>query len=209
MLPKIKNTASTLAMLQNSQVDTVKSPGLSIQGDLLRFRAGKWLIGEAKEELPENFEVVLNPASFKHGFQLWHESKLADSKLVPINEPAPDMPAPIGNSPPNVARRIEGVSEEGLEFTFQTSSMGGVKAVDTIMQKLFDKARSGSEFIYPLVELSSSSYVNKNYGNKTIYVPEFILLKWFDENQNVEGSRVSPEIIEPEEAPVRRKRRIS
>lgn len=176
-------------------------------------RTGEWLFGVEKE--PCTGEVfALDLTSIKHGWILWHQRK-ANRRLVPINadlpEPQEDIHYTDAKGKPQVdsaneGRAIEGTFDDGTRFLFETNSLGGRKAVDSVLQHLFSRAQQGSPFLYPHIQLESDSYEHKEYG--LVYNPVFTVVAWYDEagTEETETRAIAAPVAEEAPAPARTRR---
>ena len=208
-LPAIKMSTKDLrGALAQSQVQETAAGGI---GGFLKFdfQTGEWSYGRDQEEVTGD-KVLINVATFGHGWVLWLNSE-AQKNLVRFTDPLPEPPASAVDAKGNTveasqARAFQGAFLDGNDqLTFETNSYGGRQGVDALLAAVKQRAASGEGDLYPIVKLSSSSYVNKAYGNKTIHNPVFEIVGWADEF-GVEEEE--PEQIEAP-APTRRRRRKS
>jgi hypothetical protein len=190
-------------------------PGDSSGKVFLRFdfQTGKWTAGKEQEDVTD-IECLVNTASIGHGWTMW-VAGTPKKAIVPFDQPMPQAMQPEGQVYPQEARVLAGAFADGSgEFVFETNSLGGRNGVDQVIKQVIIRAQQGHEtFLYPVVELSSSSYTHKTHG-RVIHTPVFKILEWADINGVREGQGMIAGTVEPEEeeyedepAPVTRRRR--
>jgi len=206
MFPTAKNSMTNLAAaLQNSQIPTESNLGSKA---FLRFdfKTGRFFFGRDQEEVTGD-TLVLNIASFTHGWTLWVNGK-PQKVQSSFNEPLPNPMAPVDGTDPSESRGFEARFEDDSDtiVVFETSSYGGRKGCDAILGEAIVKAKTGSEYLFPVVKLDSESYKSQQGG--TIHNPMFKAIGWMDQNGNLEGDIASLDAPEDEEpvAPARRRR---
>lgn len=150
---------------------------------------GTWVYGMDEMQIDATDRIAVNPSSFKHGFVSWKESKIAGEAMVSIIDTAP-----VESTLPNTGKpwvrqySYEAVTlVDGAELLFKNSSMGAAKAIKSLFKELQKAIATHPTYYVPVISLSSTSYVNKNYANKTIYNPIFTVEDWAD----VEGKLMS------------------
>jgi hypothetical protein len=145
------------------------------------FQSGKWTCGKEQEEVTGD-EAIINTASIGHGWTMWIAGT-PKKNIASFDQPLPFPMAPEGNVQPQEARVLSGAfTADGLEFIFETNSLGGRNCVDAVIKQVIVRAQSGQEiFLYPVVELSSGSYTHKTHG-RLIYTPQFTIIDWADIN---------------------------
>lgn len=207
-LPAIrKSTSAIREQLTQNQVTPVKGGGKSF----LKFDArnsGDWLVG-ATAELCTGDVFALDVGTIQHGWILWHARK-ADRKLVPINQPLPVQQEPVHYTDAKgkaqvdeaaEARAFEGVflDDDGNAtddvFSYETNSYGGLKAVDAVLEPLFQRAQAGSDYIFPTVRLDTDSYEHSLHGE--IKNPILTVVNWYNEAGEPEDE--APKRVEKKE----------
>jgi len=207
MFPTAKTSFGNISTaLKNAEIPTESLAGSKA---FLRFdfKTGRFFFGRDQEEVTGD-KLVLNIASFTHGWTLWINGK-PQKVQTPFSEPIPNPMAPVDGTDPSESRGFEArfMDDENTIVAFETSSYGGRKGCDAILGEAIVRARSGSEYLFPVVELESESYKAQQGG--TIHNPVFKAVDWMDQEGNLESGTASldaPEEPEEEAAPVRRRR---
>lgn len=213
MFPTTQNNITNLkTALQNSKVhETTNGSGKAfIRFD---FSDGTFTYGREQEEITGD-TIVINSYSFQHGWILWH-NRQAEKVMRSFVEELPEALAPKGNDQPAEARAFEARFEDDPEtiLVFETNSYGGRSGVDSLIRAISLKSAQGEEnFLFPVVELDSSSYESKQ--GRTIFNPIFKIVGWMNEAGEMEQaqqaieSQPEPEPEpEQEEAPAPKRRR--
>lgn len=169
------------------------------------FKTGAFSFGRENEEITGD-EVIVNTTSFSHGWVLWVNgtpSKVMRSFVEDIPEPMPN--SPTGDAPAE-ARGFEARFEDdpNTVLMFETSSYGGRKGCDTLLNAIRARSAGGEkEYLFPVVKLESESYRSKQ--GSTIHNPQFTIVGWV--NQEGVREEVVQRIEEQAEEPVVRRRR--
>jgi len=169
------------------------------------FKTGEFSFGRDNEDITES-EIVVNTTSFCHGWVLWVNgtpSKVMRSFVENLPDPMPN--SPTGDSP-SEARGFEARFADDPEtvLMFETSSYGGRKGCDTLLNQIRARSAGGeTEYLFPVVKLESESYRSKQ-GSK-IHNPLFTVVGWV--NQAGDRQNVAKQIEEQVEEPVVRRRR--
>lgn len=215
MFPKVQNSITDLsAALSQSQIAPPTSGGKAF----LKFdyKDGSFLFGRDQDEVTGD-EIVVNTNSFCHGWILWDEGKPKKAMVSFVEQ----LPEPMQNSAagdePTEARSFEArfMDDEDTIIQFETSSYGGRKGCDSLLNEIRMKSASGeTEFLFPVVKLDSDSYKAKKGG--VIHNPVFNVVGWVNsagklqEQQKTlfaDSAEAPEQTEEKEEAPVRRRRR--
>jgi len=169
------------------------------------YKSGDFTFGRDQQEITED-EIIVNTTSFCHGWVLWVNgtpSKVMRSFVETIPDPMPN--SPTGDAP-SEARGFEARFEDDPEtvLMFETSSYGGRKGCDTLLNEIRARSAGGeTEYLFPVVKLTSESYKAKQGG--TIHNPSFKVVGWV--NQAGERQESVQRIEEQVEEPVVRRRR--
>jgi len=75
--------------------------------------------------------------------------------------------------------------DKGTQVLYKTTAIGGLKAVNKLVQAIIEQVDVDPAHIMPLVELEMSSYKHPDYGK--IYTPIFSIREWGDINEISEG----------------------
>ena len=213
-------------------------PSYSIKGFLKFGKDGQWTIGQANTNVTDQ-RVMFNTLSIEMGYVCWttyndRKNELLGEKTLLLTDGDVDLNTLDDHGFPwkpinKVAGRFLDSDMKGEEFSFGTSSYGGLKAMDGVLELIQERYASGEDaYVFPVVKLSSNSYQHAKWG-KT-YEPILDVVAWADLDGNLEGevkarvpyreteSEAAPEAApEPEaeaapapeaeaEAPVRRRR---
>lgn len=214
MFPTTQNSITDLssALAHSKVVETQSGAGKAfIQ---FKFETGSFEYGRDKLDITGD-RIVVNTMSFTHGWVLWVDGK--NDKVV--RSFIEDLPAPMPGREdkdgdfcsPAEARGFEARFEDDNEalLVFETSSYGGRKGVDDLLNKV--RARSGQgekQFLFPVVELTADEPYKGKKG-KMIYNPLFKVVAWMDQDGNLEGEAarsIEAPAEEEAEKPVRRRR---
>ena len=175
-------------------------------------KTGKHAFGKMREDVTEEI-VVVNIASFTHGWTLWSNGK-PTKVSAPFTETLPEPMAPIGNDHPSESRAFEARFEddEGTVLAFATNTAGGRKGCDVMLDTAKLRSLGGEkDFLYPVVKLSSENYVNKKQGGALTYNPKFDVIDWANgagdyESDTPKLQATVEEVEEVVEAPAKKKR---
>lgn len=213
------------------------------------LKEGIWVFGADEDEVSEGSLWAVNPESFMMGFQAWgaqnspKEGELLGEEMALVSEPPilkADLPTVDEDGDdinPSLWRQMLSLQlacvvgdEKGKVLQFSTTSKGGIKAVNKLMQELVKRIKdpkANGKFV-PVVTLDADFYKHKKYGR--IYNPIIKVEKWLDfadvvitsdeaeapEEAEADAPEQEPEVIEAEaemvedeaeEAPKTRRRR--
>lgn len=208
MFPTTQNSALNLAAaLTESKInETTSGAGKAFMK--FDFKSGSFNFGRDAQDIT-NEEILINTNTLSHGWVLWANGS-ATKNLVPFTNPLPlPMDAQAG-AEPSEGRGFDAcfLDDEHTTLVFETNSYGGRQGFDALFAQVRSKAIQGeTEFLYPLVKLTSTNYKHKQ-GN-TIYNPSFEIVAWMDTNgnrQNEVSALEAPEADKVEESAVRRRR---
>lgn len=74
------------------------------------------------------------------------------------------------------------------QFEYKTSSLGGLEAMDTIIDAVMQRIHDGETvYLYPVVQLSGTTYPHDTWG--TVHKPSLDIVAWADINGDVEGEK--------------------
>jgi len=163
---------------------------------LLRLlRDGEWVFGQADDPVQQGSEWAVNPLSIMHGYSCWTnnpdpkvKNTLLGEVMVPIMEHKPILPEPINGFPFKEQRAFELKcvlgDDEGVEVTYKTSSVGGMRGVDNFLAELQKQIMTGTTNLVAIVQLEASPYEHSSYGR--IYNPILNVVGWADMDGNRE-----------------------
>jgi hypothetical protein len=192
-----------------------------LYGDLLKFNGkdGKWTAGPQSTEIAYGTELAAIVPALLVGFVKWEDGELAGQEMVPLT---PDYdPRELRASLGGLDRALWPKDEDGLdqdlwkeatllpmknlatghEYTYSTSSVGGVRAVKRLVgaySKQIQAAPQTTAGHLPIVALGGFSYPHPDRKRGTIYNPILEGVDW------VHASRVTDKVApkpEPEPQP--------
>ena len=217
----MSNLPATMNNLVNA-LETATTVATESTGDMAFLRLakdGKWVFGGDDSEVTEDSLWAVNPESFAMGFQSWSiDGELLGEEMALVTEPPvlkSNLPEVNGDWKQMLSCHmvcIEG-EEEGLRIQYSTTSKGGVKAINALMQTLVKRIKSpdADGKVVPVLTLDVEFYKHKKYGK--IYTPILNVQKWIDsgdtsveaEPEKIDEEEVVEEVVE-EKAPARRRR---
>ncbi len=160
----------------------------------LKFDRGKFKYGLDDDELPLATRLVPNMAEVMIGWLKWSNGKVVDDAMIRLAEGyKPAARENLGDTDTSLWDTDDAGKAldpwtftntvplkqpgPGAEFIFTTSSKGGISAVGKLCTA-YGNGRLANEGKMPLVELGTSSYRHKRYGE--VHVPVFRVVGWFD-----------------------------
>jgi hypothetical protein len=217
------NLPATMSSLVTSleTATTVVASTTGGMGFLRMLKDGAWVYGSDDGEVVDGSLWAVNPNSFAMGFQAWDdEGELLGEELALVTEPPilkGNLAKVDGEWKQMLAVQIACIEgdDKGAVLKYGTTSKGGIKAINTLMQDLVKRIKdpkADGKFV-PVVELLTDSYKHKKYGK--IYTPVLQVHRWLDLDDSMATTvieAVEEEEIEEEEPqivaePTRRRRR--
>ena len=208
-LPSVQSLSTALRSLEKD----VGQAGVVI---LKMDKTGHWVYGADQTEIEDDSLWAVNPFSFIHGYIAWGDGEVLGEKMVPVNQPLPELEA----APPNAKRGWEmqvGCSlkclngeDKDMEARYTTTSVGGKRSVQALALAIAAQVDKDQTKPVPVVALGKDHYTHKSYGK--IYTPVFDVKEWV----SMDGTKQEPlpldEPAAPEAAPAvedapRRRRR--
>lgn len=172
-------------------------------------KTGHWVFGADQTEVEDDSTWAINPFSFVHGFIAWGDGEVLGEKMVSVAEPLPDVDAAPGGAKNGWQKQV-GLSlkctngeDEGLECRYATTSVGGVRSVQTLAVTIATQVDKDPTKPVAIVRLKKDHYQHKSYGK--IYTPVFEVVEWV----SMDGSKEEAPAAAPaaEEAPASGRRR--
>lgn len=175
--------------VQNCQVNTADAEKGAVT--YMKFSKGEFLLGKDLEDITgEN--IVINTATFKHGWMIWVKKK-ATKLAVSFIEPLPIKPEPVEIEVKGEKKLEEYTESRAFEarfldpedetvISFGASSFGARKACDVVLNAIKARANAGRDDLYPIVQLNAETYDHDDFGK--IYNPVFTIVGWMDEQGN-------------------------
>lgn len=165
--------------------------------DLLKLSQddGEWVYGLDEIEIEKDERVAIDPTTLKHGYVSWKDSKIAGEEMVSIFDAIPnqdDLPD-TGEDWTKQYRFDAVLLPNHEELIFKSNTVGSARAFKSILTSLKAALSDHPEYYVPVVTLSSTSYVNKKHGNKTVYNPVIKVVDWADVNGDLMSQTDAPE----------------
>jgi len=174
-LPSVQSLAQSLRSL-----DTGTALGNTV---ILKMdKTGHWVFGADQTEVEDDSLWAINPFSFTHGYIAWGDGEVLGEKMAPVTQPLPELePAPPGAKKgwePQTGLSLTCIKGEDrdTEARFQTTSVGGRRAVADLAQAIATQVEKDQSKPVPVVRLKKSHYLHKSYGR--IYTPVFDVVEW-------------------------------
>jgi hypothetical protein len=180
-------------------------------GELLKFngKTGEWSAGKDNLPIEQGRMLAAVVPEMLAGHVLWMDGELADQSWVPAFQFNPrEHRASLGNQDEDLWPKDEKGDptdpwKEGVmlpmvdpatreEFTFSSSSVGGVRATKRLTSTYVKQMKAAPETTrgcVPIVALGSNSYQHTDKKRGTIYNPAFEGMDWV---------RVSDLLLPPE-----------
>jgi hypothetical protein len=203
--------AALMTGIAESKASTIVAGGGK---DLLRMlKSGEWVFGQSNEEVQPGSRWVANVMSFQHGWCCWVEggpgqkNELRGEIMVSMAKPKPACPPPIDGTPYKEQRVMDlkclDGADAGTEVTHKVGSIGGMRAILDLLDKVRARLASNPRYSCPVLVLGTDHYDHNKWGR--IYTPVLEVVGWADMNGNLEGAPV-PQVSaqsSPEATPTR------
>jgi hypothetical protein len=193
---------------------------LSLVGDtgrqLLLFKSragGIWVLGK-KRLIPEaDSRWAFNPATFRWGWVYFDARNRSHEVMVSISEPKPDAATlPDMGFPWQEQRAVDvrclNGANTGAEPTLKVNTVGGVQAVDGLIDAIRDRVLGGLHDgkIVPIALLESDSYQHADREKGEIWFPVLTIADWAALDGPAPAPAPAPEpTSSPAEQPRRRR----
>lgn len=190
------------------------------------LKSGEWVYSADDIDVQEGSLWAVNTTSLSEGYAAWGKrgAGLLGEAMAPMT------------GTPVVLADLEVVAEpykkqvgfllyclngddKGTQVLYKTTAVGGLKAVNKLVQAIIEQAEVDPSQMMPVVELEMSSYKHAEYGK--IFTPIFAVRDWMDlnatdeapeeeESEPYEADDMPEDVIdaeeeEEEEAPVAKK----
>jgi hypothetical protein len=178
----------------NGQLPTYSEDGLNVilretarANPLLRFKEGKFLIGEDEIELGR--EYIAHVLDWTRGWVRWedgvivetHMARVMDDTKLPTREELghQDESRWEDGKDPVVFQNILPVEdvETGEYMLFATSSIGGKIAVEKLCNSVARTYKAGSKYGLPIIAIATTPFTTK-FGTKPR--PHFPIVRWHE-----------------------------
>ena len=170
----------------------------------LKFDRGRFKFGQDGDELEIGTRLIANMPEVQVGHLKWKDGAVVDEAMISLGggyrparrEELGDTDEALWNTdedgkpvdPWSFTNIVPFADLDGQEYTFTTSSRGGVAAVGKLC-KVYGQQRLKHEGALPIIELQGSSYPHKRYGE--VPIPVFRLVDWHGDTAN---SAIDPEL---------------
>jgi hypothetical protein len=158
---------------------------------LLRMVEGKWIFGQSDDAVQKGSHWAINVRSLGWGHVCWTAFKGQKNKRLglvvgPLTKEQPPRPDPIEGFAFQDYVTFDALcldgDDEGLEVTYGTNSMGGLRAFSKLRDAIIAQLQKDISHPCPVVTLSSEGYKG-NYGQN--YNPIFTITGWADLGGNL------------------------
>ena len=168
------------------------------------LKSGEWVYSAEDIEVQEGSLWAINTHSLSEGYAAWGARGvgLLGEGMAPMT----GTPVLLADLPEVDAKYKKQVGfllcctngdDKGTQVLYKTTAIGGLKAVNKLVQAIIEQVEVDPEHIMPLVELEMSSYKHSDYG-KT-YTPVFSIREWGDINEVTGGDEPEADEDIPED----------
>lgn len=195
-----------LAQVRNRVPDAGGTPFLRMLTD------GDWVFGAENNAVKDGTEVVANVMSIKQGYVCWTDrpgnakNDPKGEEMVPLGaEPISKADLPVymdEASGPNPLPWKEAFSielkffdgkYEGTQVLWKNNSTGGLRAFAGLLDAILERVGMDSEYVFPIIELSSDHYQHKAHGRT--WFPVVSVVGWM----NSEGEEDPDFVLDEDE----------
>lgn len=206
---------------------------------LLRLlKDGQWVAGAEDTPIKNGTEVIVNPMSFQSGYTCWTnrapgqgKNELMGDEMWGIGQAKP----PASTLPQHHDPRTQELCQwkdamavdikvldgalDGQQVLYKATSVGGLRALSALLDAVMERLDEGTEYVCPIVAMSSDSYQHQSYGRT--YVPKLDIVGWANMQGQEEADDGAPAAVDkvvqtvepapepqPDAAPAGRRRRI-
>ena len=154
-------------------------------------RAGDYIYGPQNVDVQDGSHWAVNLASLEHGWVCWGDGELLGQIMVDVRLPQPARPLPLEGyafeAQFGMGLACITGEDKGLEVIYKNNSLGYKKAFDQILADIRARYIIDQQFYWPVIELKTSSYPHKKYGQ--IFEPIFKIVGWADANGNLQTNK--------------------
>jgi hypothetical protein len=172
---------TTLPAIVNDAFDQAPDDGARVVGEFIKFVRGGWFISNEPARINGTKLVAYD---YVKCWRKWDDKRIVASIFSEPGTPFPTSAAACeavddGPGEWQEARYLYlSHPEDGRDFTYGTSSAGGLRAVDGLIQQIKRIRLRGKPGAYPVVELGTTSYPHKEFG--TVDKPVLTVRHWVD-----------------------------
>lgn len=161
-------------------------------------KVGVWVFGADNEKLKPGTVLIGNPASISSGYVAWWQSQIEGEKMQPVHlgpvDPNTLGEVNSGGIPPGkkvasgkgwesqASIDLITQAEVPLSMIYKTSSMGGMRALLTLVGEVSYGMSENPQRAFPLIECSVDSYQHKEFGE--VFTPVLSIVGWLDAEGN-------------------------
>jgi hypothetical protein len=187
--PKNSTAIASLAGLQKvfAGLNTLSLAG-GTGLPLLLFKSregGIWVLGRKRITLEAGSRWAFNPATFRWGWVYFdaqnkpHEIMVSISESKPDGATLPDVGYPWQEQRAVNVRCLDG-ADAGAEATLKVNTVGGVQAVDGLIETIRDRILSDPHDgkIVPIGLLERDSYQHADREKGKIWIPVLTIVDW-------------------------------
>jgi len=172
-------------------------------------RTGDYIYGPQNVDVQDGSHWAVNLASLEHGWVCWGDGELLGQIMVDVRLPQPQRPPAVEGYgfEPQFGMSLACISgdDKGVEVIYKNNSLGYKKAFDQLLADIRARYIIDQQFYWPVIELNTSSYPHKKYGQ--IFEPIFKVVGWADANGNLQSNK--PRAVEAPAAATTARRRAA
>lgn len=164
----------------------VKDAVSSVQSGMpilkMNGKTGVWTYGVERIATEPGQLWAVDPYSFQHGFVCWDNAEPIGEIMRAAAEPLPaedDLPdyGKRWDLQNTVIMKCMSGEEAGMVAINKGSSMGHAKMIRELTAQIIAQVETGSDQLYPIVELNYDSYINRKQGAE-IFNPIMDIVDW-------------------------------
>jgi len=169
-------------------------------------RAGDYIYGPQNIDVQDGSQWAVNLAALEHGWVCWGDGELLGQIMVDVRLPQPARPLPLEGyafeAQFGMGLACITGEDKGLEVIYKNNSLGYKKAFDQLLADVRARYLLDQAFYWPVLELETSSYPHKKYGQ--IFEPVFKIVGWADAQGNLQSAKPRAVAAPPSEEPTLR-----
>jgi len=169
-------------------------------------RAGDYIYGPQNIDVQDGSQWAVNLAALEHGWVCWGDGELLGQIMVDVRLPQPARPLPLEGyafeAQFGMGLACITGEDKGLEVIYKNNSLGYKKAFDQLLADVRARYLLDQAFYWPVLELLTSSYPHKKYGQ--IFEPVFKIVGWADAQGNLQSAKPRAVAAPPSEEPTLR-----
>ena len=180
----LANMAAMRTALHNAGARTQSSTG---GRDILKLDRGNgsWVYGVNSTILGDNEIVLVNPASFIHGWIAWGEGVIEGEVMTSVANPMPTMaelpPLPVSKDPDEkiawaAQMGFQAALTDGTQLIYKANSMGGREFIGELATNIGDRMGVDESTPVPAILLSNTFYKHTKWGR--VYKPAYVITDW-------------------------------